>query len=75
MEQETTSYNISNLNNKKSIDDFLTVVVLGRGSYAKVVLVKEKDTKQIFAMKILKKKHIEKRKQEEHVRIKKKRRI
>ena len=53
---------MSSFNSKKSIDDFLTVVVLGRGSYAKVVLVKEKDTKQIFAMKILKKKQIEKRK-------------
>ena len=47
--------------NKKSLDDFLTVIVLGRGSYARVVLVKEKATKQIFAMKILKKKNIEKR--------------
>lgn len=44
-ETNTSSFSVSSFNSKKSIDDFLTVVVLGRGSYAKVVLVKEKDTK------------------------------
>jgi len=41
--------------------------VIGKGSYAKVVLVKRKDTGEIMALKILKKEMIEKRKQEEHV--------
>lgn len=50
-----------------SLDHFLLKTVIGRGSYAKVVLVKKKDSGEIFAMKILKKKNIEKRKQEEHV--------
>lgn len=50
-----------------NLDNFLLKTVIGRGSYAKVVLVKKKDTGEIFAMKILKKKNIEKRKQEEHV--------
>ena len=50
-----------------NIDSFYLHTVIGKGSYAKVVLVKKKDTGDIFAMKILKKKHIERRKQEEHV--------
>jgi serum/glucocorticoid-regulated kinase 2 len=50
-----------------NLDNFLLKTVIGKGSYAKVVLVKKKDTGEIFAMKILKKKNIEKRKQEEHV--------
>jgi len=35
--------------------------VIGKGSYAKVILVKEKKTLDIFALKVLKKKNIEKR--------------
>ncbi len=50
-----------------NLEHFLLKTVIGRGSYAKVVLVKKKDSGEIFAMKILKKKNIEKRKQEEHV--------
>lgn len=43
--------------------------VIGRGSYAKVVLVKRKkgDTEKSYAMKILKKKYIEKKKQENYI--------
>jgi serum/glucocorticoid-regulated kinase 2 len=43
--------------------------VIGKGSYAKVVLVKKKgeEVERVYAMKILKKKYIEKRKQENHV--------
>jgi len=52
---------------KMSLDDFLLLSVIGKGSYAKVVLIKKKDNGKIFALKILKKKYIEKRKQEEHV--------
>lgn len=48
--------------NSIKLNDFLLLTVLGKGSYAKVVLVKTKDSGEIFAMKILKKKHIEKRK-------------
>lgn len=50
-----------------TIDNYLLLTVIGKGSYAKVILVKKKDTGEIFALKILKKKHIERRKQEEHV--------
>lgn len=47
---------------------FVTVSVIGKGSYAKVILVKKKDTSQHFAMKILKKALVESKKQEAHVR-------
>lgn len=46
------------------------VTVIGRGSYAKVVLAKKKnEEKKFYALKILKKKYIEKRKQTGHVMI------
>ena len=38
-----------------TIDDFVTKIVLGKGSYAKVVLVKKKDNSNYYAMKIIKK--------------------
>ena len=50
------------------LDNFNMLSVIGKGSYAKVVLVKKKDGDgRVFAMKILKKKFIAKRKQETHV--------
>lgn len=53
-----------------SMDDFTMLSVIGKGSYAKVVLVKRRDGDgRLYAMKILKKKFIEKRKQERHVMI------
>lgn len=52
-----------------TLDNFNMLSVIGKGSYAKVVLVKKKgdETDKVYAMKILKKKYIEKRKQENHV--------
>lgn len=54
-----------------SLDNFLTVSVIGKGSYAKVILVKKKDTGEFFAMKVLKKRNIELKKQESHVQTEK----
>lgn len=54
-------------NRKMGIDDFHTVSVIGKGGYAKVLLVKKKLTGEYFALKILKKEFIEKRKQEASV--------
>ncbi len=52
-----------------TLDKFNMLSVIGKGSYAKVVLVKKKgeEAEKTYAMKILKKKYIEKRKQETHV--------
>jgi|JI6StandDraft_1071083.scaffolds.fasta_scaffold314464_1 serine/threonine protein kinase len=57
-------------NHNLTLEQFNTLSVIGKGSYAKVVLVKRKDDDtKVYAMKILKKKYIEQRKQEIHVMI------
>ena len=38
-----------------SVDDFILLKVLGKGSFGKVLLVKKKDDRKIYAMKCLKK--------------------
>lgn len=53
--------------NNLTLNDFLLLSVIGKGSYAKVLLVKKKDTGEVLALKVLKKEVVEKRKQEEHV--------
>jgi len=40
------------------LDNYTMLTVIGKGGYAKVVLVKKNDDGQIYAMKILKKKFI-----------------
>lgn len=50
-----------------SLESFSTITVLGKGSYAKVLLVKKKDGDQLFALKILKKKAVFEKHQEKHV--------
>ena len=57
------------MSNNLTLDNFNMLSVIGKGSYAKVVLVKKKgeNNDTVYAMKILKKKYIEKRKQETHV--------
>ena len=54
-------------NSKVDLQSFLMLTVLGKGSYAKVLLVKKKDTKQIMALKVQKKEKVKKIKQLEHV--------
>ena len=51
---------------KKSLQDFELVKLLGKGSFVKVLLVQKKDTKILYAMKILKKKFIEEKNQTNH---------
>lgn len=50
-----------------NLSSFYTISVIGKGSYAKVILVKKKDTGKYYAMKVLKKQNIEKKRQENHV--------
>lgn len=53
-----------NSNNKKdsiSLDSFHLLTIIGKGSYAKVALVRKKDTGKIYALKILKKDYIKRR--------------
>lgn len=38
-----------------SLDDFNILKVIGRGSYAKVLMVELKSSKEIYAMKVIKK--------------------
>ena len=49
-----------------SLNDFATLQVIGKGSYGKVYLVKKKDTGRHYALKILKKEEIIRKKQYEH---------
>jgi serine/threonine protein kinase len=56
----------ASLSGSVTLDDFQLIKVIGKGSFAKVVLVRKKDNEKLYAMKILKKDHIIKRKQVEH---------
>ena len=52
------------INEEPNINNFTMLSVIGKGSYAKVVLVRKKGLNNtVYAMKILKKKYIEKKKQ------------
>ena len=39
---------------KITLEDFSMICMIGEGSYAKVILVKKKDTKKLYALKIMK---------------------
>ena len=54
---------------KININSFTTITVLGRGAYAEVLLVKHKITQELYAMKILKKSGLRKKKQIKHIEI------
>jgi serine/threonine protein kinase len=51
---------------KVCLEDFTLIRVIGKGSFGKVTLVRKKTNSMIFAMKILSKSHLIKRKQVEH---------
>lgn len=48
---------------KATLDDFELMTVLGRGGFGKVMQVRHRTTGQVYAMKILKKGELTKRKQ------------
>lgn len=56
------------INNKMTVDDFELMVVVGKGSFGKVMQVRKKDTGKIYAMKVLKKETLVKRQQVAHTR-------
>jgi len=41
-----------------SFDDFEPIKVIGRGSYAKVLMVEHKKNQRVFAMKVIKKEFV-----------------
>jgi serum/glucocorticoid-regulated kinase 2 len=51
---------------KPTLDDFELLRVIGTGSFAKVMLVRKKDSHKLYAMKVLKKEEILKRNQIGH---------
>ena len=55
-----------NQNPNATLEDFSQLKVLGRGSFGKVVLVRLEKSKKLYAMKILKKELVIKRKQVNH---------
>lgn len=55
------------MQNGVSIEDFSLLSVIGKGTYAKVLLVKHVKTDVVYAMKVLKKKYIAEKKQEFHI--------
>jgi serine/threonine protein kinase len=55
-----------NQNPNATLEDFSLLKVLGRGSFGKVLLVRLEKTKKLYAMKILKKELVRKRKQVNH---------
>eukprot|EP01035_Chromulina_nebulosa_P020561 gene20561-26666_t len=55
-------------NRKVNLDDFELVRVIGKGSFGKVSLVKKRSDNVLYAMKVLSKPNIIKRKQVEHTR-------
>jgi serum/glucocorticoid-regulated kinase 2 len=50
-----------------TINDYTAISVIGRGTYAKVLLVRSKEDRQVYAMKVLKKKYILEKNQEKNI--------
>lgn len=55
------------MNKNLTIDDFTYNSVIGKGTYAKVCLVTRKSDGELFALKVLKKKYIIEKGQEDHI--------
>ena len=47
---------------KVGLEDFSLIKVIGKGTFAKVVLVKKTDSKQLYALKVIKKRKIKEKK-------------
>lgn len=49
------------------LDDYTMLSVIGKGSYAKVMLVRKKTNGNLYALKSMKKKYIEKKQQGQRI--------
>lgn len=49
------------------LDDYSLMSVIGKGSYAKVILVRKKSNSHLYAIKSMKKKYIEKKGQAKRI--------
>jgi serine/threonine protein kinase len=58
--------------NPLSLDDFILVKVLGKGSFGKVTLCQHKETRKYYALKVLSKPNVLKHKQVEHTKTERK---
>jgi len=52
---------------KLTINSFSLICVIGKGSYAKVVVARKRDTGKIYALKIVKKSRVEQRNNQEYI--------
>jgi serum/glucocorticoid-regulated kinase 2 len=50
-----------------SLKDFSILSVIGKGTYAKVLLVRQLKDNQLYALKVLKKKYIQEKNQEKNI--------
>ncbi|KAM3143501.1 hypothetical protein pb186bvf_004263 [Paramecium bursaria] len=57
---------MSQIRKRICLEQFETKCLIGKGAYSKVILVHKKDTKQLYAMKVVKKAKISSQKQYEH---------
>ena len=55
------------MNSGHTIQDYNLLSVIGKGTYAKVLLVRCKKDNKVYAMKVLKKKHIMEKNQENNI--------
>jgi len=62
------SFNQDEKEKKVTVEDFRQLKVIGRGGFGRVLLVEKKDSKQVYAMKVLKKGVIAARGEVEHTR-------
>lgn len=65
------NYNENLIGENVTIDDFNLIKVLGRGAFGKVMLVEKKDSKEVFALKSLRKEEIIDKDQIEHTKTEK----
>lgn len=52
---DTAMLDFQGFSSQNSVADFKFIKVIGRGSFAKVLMVEHKKTKYIYAMKVIKK--------------------